>query len=73
MATMEEIKEEMKEAQKLVDKRLVKDYKVASIRDFMDEFINPYLPEDQKIRPKVHGLREPTTDYDAPIGVIMHF
>ncbi len=68
---------EIAELQKKVGCKL--DAHVASYQEFIDEFVNPYLPDDKKIVANGEGWTKEKDselldfDLNDPFGVIGHF
>jgi len=75
--TDQRMKELLKEKQRLLNNDLVKEAKIGSYLDFVEEFVNPFLPDDKKIRKGDCWSNKPTAeaeiDFDKPFGVIVKF
>lgn len=77
--TKEEFEQLVKEKEELLKNEMVKSAEIGSYGDFVEEFINPFLPEDQKIDTNpVHskgwnGNSDNKIDFNKPFGIIVHF
>ena len=79
MMTNKEMDELIKEKEKLLNNKLIKGAEIGSYWDFIEEFINPYLPDDQKIAKGQSWTNTPLCDdlpdinFDDPFGIIVKF
>lgn len=73
----EDYEKEISEIQKKIGDQIKIDAHIASYQEFVDEFVNPYLPDDQKIVADGEGWCKDTDyepfDLNDPFGVIFKF
>ena len=73
--TNEELQKELKDAEKKVNEGLYKNARICSYQEFLDEFIDPFLPADKQIKagPWSRGWSKDIFGTDDPFGIIVHF